>query len=125
MKFFDAEKNKVLSFKNTDNKPYIPVLTAGEVAALIGRSTQTLRIWYQFQGWCDENRISLPIRLPEQIKIPGGRISFYYTKDMLPIFEKFRDYVNETNIMSEFNNKFRWTYTSENPWKRLERRQRG
>jgi hypothetical protein len=98
--------------------------TVSEVCERVGRSAQTIRLWFKAKSLDAEGLTQQKLPLPSEDN--GGLIVYngknYYREVGIKMLVEFRNSIeNERGSMSHFNSKFKWKYKTVKAYKHSDR----
>lgn len=73
----------------------IELYTVGDIAKLVGRSNQTINIWYKYSDSIREYKMKYDLVMPKCIRINGIK---YWTKDQLSDINNFANSMKRGSI---------------------------
>jgi hypothetical protein len=98
--------------------------TVSEVSERVGRSAQTIRLWFKAKALDAEGLTQQKLQLPNEDN--GGLIIYngknYYREAGIKMLIEFRNSIeNERGSMAHFNSKFKWKYKTVKAYKHSDR----
>lgn len=98
--------------------------TVSEVCERIGRSAQTIRLWFKAKSLDAEGLTQQKLQLPNEDN--GGLVIYngknYYREVGIKMLIEFRNSIeNERGSMAHFNSKFKWKYKTVKAYKHSDR----
>jgi predicted transcriptional regulator len=98
--------------------------TVAEVCERVGRSAQTIRLWFKAKSIGAEGLVQQKLLLPSEDN--GGLIVYnsknYYREAGIKMLTEYRNSIeNERGSMAHFNSKFKWKYKTVKAYKHCDR----
>lgn len=115
------DKTEVILVKEIEG---VRFYTVSEVSERVGRSAQTIRLWFKAKSLDAEGLTQQKIQLPSEDN--GGLIIYnsknYYREAGIKMLIEYRESIErERGSMAHFNSKFKWKYKTVKAYKHSER----